>query len=75
MLPAQSIRPGSTIQLVPYIPYGGDWTEKEQIKPGVVMKVHQFINTVYSGINFRELINDAKISWLIVLFCFLQDSD
>lgn len=32
MPPGQSIRPGSTTQLVPYTPYEGDWTEREDIR-------------------------------------------
>lgn len=47
MLPGQSSRPGSTTQLVPYIPYGGDWTEKE-IKPGTVIKRHQLTKSLDS---------------------------
>ena len=38
MLPGRSILPESTTQPVPYTPYGGDWTEEEQIEPGTVNK-------------------------------------
>ncbi len=44
MLPGLSIHPGSTTQLVPYIPYGGDWTDKEQLNPGTVIKKRQLTN-------------------------------
>lgn len=38
MQPGQSIHPGSTTQLVPDIPYGGGWTEREHVKLGSRVK-------------------------------------